>query len=81
MELDTLELRPIGLSDGLALHEIESDLTGLPVALGEAEAVPLRTQSVLLGRLAIAYEILGAAETALAGAVHHARDRTDSASQ
>lgn len=76
VELDTLELRPIGLSDGLALHEIESDLTGLPVALGEAEAVPLRTQSVLLGRLAIAYEILGAAETALAGAVQHARDRT-----
>jgi hypothetical protein len=76
VELDTLELRPIGLSDGLALHEVESDLTDLPISLGETQAVALRARSVQLGRLAIAYEVLGAAETALAGAVQHAHDRT-----
>jgi hypothetical protein len=75
VQLDRLELRPLGLSDGLALHEIESDLSHIPPALTEAETVPLRARSMQLGRLAIAYEILGAAETALAGAVEHARDR------
>jgi hypothetical protein len=74
--LDRLELRPLGLSDGLALHEIETDLTDIPPSLSEAEAAPLRAQSVQLGRLALAHEILGAAESALAGAVQHARDRT-----
>lgn len=75
VQLDTLELRPLGLSDGLALHEIESDLSALPPSLSEAETVPLRARSMQLGRLAIAYEILGAAEAALGGAVQHARDR------
>jgi hypothetical protein len=74
-ELDALELRPIGLSDGLALHEIESDLTGLSISLDEPEAVPLRSRSKELGRIALAYEILGAAETALATAVQYAGDR------
>jgi hypothetical protein len=75
VELDALELRTIGLSDGLALQEVESDLTGLPILLGEAQAVALRARSMQLGRMAMAFEILGAAETALAGAVQHARDR------
>lgn len=76
VELETLQLRQIGLSDGLVLHEIESDLTGLPITLGESETASLRVQSVQLGRLALAYEILGAAETALSVAVQHASDRT-----
>jgi hypothetical protein len=75
VDLETLELRPIGLSDGLALHEVESDLRGLPISLSEPEAAPLRDRSMQLGRMAIAYETLGAAEAALAVAVQHASDR------
>ena len=75
VQLETLELRPLGMSDGLPLHEIESDLSGMAPSLSEAETVPLRARSMQLGRIAIAHEILGAAETALGGAVEHARDR------
>jgi Acyl-CoA dehydrogenase, C-terminal domain len=75
VELESLELKPIGLSDGLALCEVQSDLTGLPLALGESAAVALRARSIRLGRIALAFEILGAAEAALAGAVQHSRDR------
>jgi len=75
VELATIELMPIGLTDGLALREVESDVAGLPISLGEAQTVALRARSVQLGRMAIACEILGAAEADLAGAVQHARDR------
>jgi Acyl-CoA dehydrogenase, C-terminal domain len=75
VELDTIELRPIGLSDGLALLEVESDLGPLDISLGEAQAVTPRDRSVTLGRMALAHEMLGAAEIALAGAVAYARDR------
>jgi Acyl-CoA dehydrogenase, C-terminal domain len=74
-ELEALDLRPIGLSDGLVLHEVESDLTSLPMSLNEAQAVPLRSRSTQLGRVALAYEMLGAAEVALAAAVQYASDR------
>ena len=75
VNIETIDLRPIGLSDGLALHQIDSELGSLPIALNESEAVGLRGQSVQLGRMALAQEMLGAAETALAAAIDHACDR------
>jgi hypothetical protein len=71
--VDALDLRPIGLSDGLALYEIETDL--LPINLGEHQVAAARDLSLQLGRTALAVEVLGAAEGALTGAVQYARDR------
>jgi hypothetical protein len=74
-DVNTLDLRAIGSADGLALAEVESDVGGLPVSFSEAEVLPQRDRRVQLGRIALAYEILGAAEGALEGAIQHARDR------
>jgi Acyl-CoA dehydrogenase, C-terminal domain len=76
VDIEAMELRPIGLTDGLVLHEVESDRADHPISLGEAEVAVCREQSLELGRMAIAYETLGAAEGALAMAVEHACARS-----
>jgi alkylation response protein AidB-like acyl-CoA dehydrogenase len=75
VDVDAIELRPLGTADGLLLAEVESDLPNLPIQLEEQEGLALRDRRVQLGRIALACEILGAAEGALASAIQHARDR------
>jgi len=68
-------LRPVDISGRLAVHEVEVDAARLVPSIDEATAHVARAKSTFLGRLAIAFEILGAAEAALALAVEHAARR------
>ncbi len=68
-------MRPIDISGRLAVHEIEVDAARLLPSIDEATAHVARAKSTFLGRLAIAFEILGAAEAALALAIEHAAGR------
>jgi hypothetical protein len=68
-------IRPIDLPGHVNLQEVEVDLVGVPIAIPEEEAAILRAQSQYLGRTALAFDMLGASESALKLAVDHARDR------
>lgn len=72
---DDAPLQRIDVPGGLVLHEVEVDLSRCKPWVSEREASLSRKRSRFLGRVAIALEILGAAETALDLAVRHARDR------
>lgn len=68
-------LRPIEVPGRLTLHEVEIDPARLVPLIGEESAGVARRRRDFLGRVAIAFEILGAAESALALALEHARRR------
>jgi hypothetical protein len=70
-----VELRAVAVPGRLAMHEVGVDPSRWRSAIGEADAMRARARSVFLGRVAMAFEMLGAAETALALAVEHARTR------
>jgi alkylation response protein AidB-like acyl-CoA dehydrogenase len=70
-----LEFSPVDIPGRLVLHEVGVDPSRWRTAIGEADAAGARARSVFLGRVAMAFEMLGAAETALAVAVEHARTR------
>jgi len=70
-----VELRAVDVAGRLALHEVSIDPSRWRASIGEAEAAPARARSVFLGRVAMAFEMLGAAEAASALAVEHARAR------
>ncbi len=75
-----LELRPLAPAGGLAIHEVpvggvEPDRSARLGVIAEREAAPARVRARFLGRLAVAWEILGAAESALALAVTYAGHR------
>jgi Acyl-CoA dehydrogenase, C-terminal domain len=70
-----LSLRPISRSDGARLQRLDIEVEALPVLVPEAKAGEAARHSVMIGRIALAHELLGAAETALAVAVRHAKDR------
>jgi hypothetical protein len=72
VDLDAVELRAIDVPGRLALHEVGVDWSDADTALTEAEAGTARRRRDFLGRLAIASEILGAAEAAVALAIDHA---------
>jgi hypothetical protein len=74
-EADAVALDPIAISGRADVHEARADLDALPVVLTEEGAAPVRARSTYLGRIAAAAEVLGAAETAVALAVEHARQR------
>jgi hypothetical protein len=68
-------LRSSGVPGKLLLSEVEVDWAMARPLLAEAEAIEPRRRSSFLGRLALAAEILGAAEGALALAVEYAGNR------
>jgi hypothetical protein len=68
-------LRPVHLPGRLALHEVDVDLSRAAVTIDEPRAGVARERSAFLGRVALALEIVGAAEGALALAVDHATHR------
>ena len=70
-----VELRPVTVAGRLAVHEIETDLSDRRPTVEESQAGPARARARFLGRLALALEILGAAEGALALALAHAGTR------
>jgi alkylation response protein AidB-like acyl-CoA dehydrogenase len=67
-------LRPIGVAGRLTFHEVEVGTASRPT-IPEDVARAARVRSRFLGRLGAAFEILGAAEAALALAVEHANVR------
>jgi hypothetical protein len=74
-EPDAVVLRPVHLPGRLMLHEVDVDLSRAAVTIDEAPARAARERSAFLGRVALAFEIVGAAEGALALAVDHATHR------
>jgi alkylation response protein AidB-like acyl-CoA dehydrogenase len=68
--------RPLLLPGKLELHEVELDGCPTVVSIPEEEAFAYRGRSLFLGRVALAFEMLGAAEGAIALAVEHAGSRS-----
>ena len=67
--------RPVAVPGRLALREVDIDWERARTFVGEDDVAEARARSLFLGRLAIAAEILGAAEAAVALAVEHASHR------
>ncbi|MCL9796184.1 acyl-CoA dehydrogenase family protein, partial [Frankia sp. AgKG'84/4] len=72
---DEIELAPVTVPGQLVVHEVVTDLAGAPATVEESQAGPARARARSLGRLALALEILGAAEGTLTLAVAHAATR------
>ena len=66
---------PVAVPGRLGMHEVAVDWEQARTFLAEDEAVEARHRNMFVGRLALASEILGAAETAVALAVEHASHR------
>ena len=75
LDPDDVELRPVDLPGRQILHEVGVDTSTWRAAIDESRLSPARARSVFLGRVALAIELLGAAEGVLALAVDHARVR------
>jgi hypothetical protein len=73
--VDEVRLRELRVPGKLVLHEVVAVDGGLDVRLDEAASAPIRRRAIRLGRLALAFEMLGAARAALELAVEHARTR------
>jgi hypothetical protein len=69
------DLQPIALAGGLTLYEVAVPDDAWEPAVAEHVAAAARATSSRLGRVALALEMLGAAETAVALAVAHACER------
>jgi hypothetical protein len=74
-EPEVFVLRPVHLPGRLELREVDVDPSRAAVTIDEARARVARERSAFLGRVALALEIVGAAEGALALAVDHATHR------
>jgi hypothetical protein len=72
IDSDQARLHSIDIPGRLLLHEVEVDLSRGEPTISESDAATARHHSTQLGRLAIAHEILGAAETAVEMAVDYA---------
>jgi hypothetical protein len=75
LEPDAVELDPIDVPGRLVVHEVHVDVDRHEPAVAEGDAEEAREQSAYLGRVALAEEILGAAERAVDIAVQYACDR------
>ena len=74
-EAADLDLRAVDPPGRLVVHEVSVDGMRWEATISDADAASVRDRSVFLGRVAVALEILGAAEGALALAVEHAQAR------
>ncbi len=70
--VEDVELRPVSIPGRLALHEVEFHPGAARPTIAEKDAEIARSRSFFLGRIALAFEMLGAAEAALALAVDYA---------
>jgi len=70
-----VDLQRVEVPGRLSVHEASIDRASGPVTLGDAACTGPRARSTVLGRVAIALEVLGAAEGAVALALEHARAR------
>jgi alkylation response protein AidB-like acyl-CoA dehydrogenase len=75
LNLDDVRLERIEVPGRLDLHAVHVDEAHWRPTIAEDTAAPARRQSVALGRVALALEMLGAAEGALELATEHARSR------
>jgi hypothetical protein len=75
IDVDAVDLRSIDVPGKLVLHEIDADWSRAAVTIEEPRARTARERSACLGRIALALEILGAAEAAVALAIDHAENR------
>jgi len=65
-----------GLAPGrLTLHEVDPDWSRATPIVGEHDIAPARARSTQLGRVALALEMLGAAEAAVDLAIEYSGDR------
>ena len=72
---DDVRLRPIAVPGRLGLHALELEHDDAPATVPEGAAALARGKSQAIGRVALALEMLGAAEGALVLALEHASVR------
>ena len=72
---EAVQLEPVALNGRLTLHRVRCDPADASARLAEADAVDARRRATFRARVALAAEMLGAAEGALALASTHACDR------
>jgi hypothetical protein len=75
LEVEQVELQRVDIPGQLRLHEVNVDLSAFTATIDESVAAPARVRSTFIGRIALALEILGAAEQALELAVDYAGQR------
>jgi hypothetical protein len=75
IEVSASDFRSVDIPGRLALHELESDAFDRSVSIPEHIAADLRGRSYHLGRVGLAFDMLGAAEAALQLTTVYARDR------
>ncbi|MGH9365932.1 MAG: acyl-CoA dehydrogenase family protein [Thermoanaerobaculia bacterium] len=73
--IEDVELQPVRVAGRLCLHELTVAPDAHETAIPEERAKEARRRSTFLGRIAAAFEILGAAEGALDLALEHACTR------
>jgi Acyl-CoA dehydrogenase, C-terminal domain len=74
-EVEAVRFRPVDVPGRLGLYRVDVDLEGRPEPIPDSEIAAARARSLFLGRVALAFDLLGAAEAALAIAVEYASDR------
>jgi hypothetical protein len=75
VRIEQLLLRPLAVPGRLALYEIQGVDGEVEQRLTDGDVLEARRDSIRLGRLALAFEMLGAARAALDLAVEHAKNR------
>jgi len=75
LDRDEITLTPIDIPGRLDLYEVTGNWSRTAPAVPEHDAIPARDRSTRLGRVAVALEMLGAAEGALALATTYSADR------
>jgi Acyl-CoA dehydrogenase, C-terminal domain len=73
--LDAVELVALSVPGLPEIHEARIDWSRTTTVLNEADVASARARSTFLGRIALAFEMLGAAEGAVALAVDYAGNR------
>jgi Acyl-CoA dehydrogenase, C-terminal domain len=75
VDCDQVDLRRVDVAGRLVLHEVGLELSQWETTIRERDAREARDRSTQLGRLAVAQEILGAAEAAVEMAIEYAGNR------
>ena len=75
LERDEIGLTPVDIPGRLDMYEVTGDWSRTPPTVPEHDAIQARDRSTRLGRVAMALEMLGAAEGALALATTYSADR------
>jgi Acyl-CoA dehydrogenase, C-terminal domain len=75
VDVEAAQFQPIDMPGRLELYRVDIDLADWPNPNPDSQVAAARARSLFLGRIALACDMLGAAESALAIAVEYAGNR------